>query len=77
MTINLDTEIVSSSFDKKKHTHTYTLERHGKRWTVTIPDTEVAQFGPIMGAQAGVNKNRRRNYLAAKLTDRMCGEPDA
>lgn len=77
MTINPETEVVESSWDKVARVHRYTIERHGKRWTVAIPDAELAQFGPVVGAQAAANKARRRAYLATKLTAAMQGEPDA
>ena len=76
MTISPETEIVGTSYDAVTHTHSYTIEKHGKRWTVAIPDAELAQFGRIIGAQAAVNKARRRAYMAQKLTEAMRGDPD-
>ncbi len=76
MTINPETEVVHTSFDPVTRSHSYTVEKHGKRWTVVIPDAELAQFGRIVGAQAGFNKARRRAYLGQRLTDAMQGEPD-
>jgi hypothetical protein len=77
MTIHPETEIVASSYDAATRVHSYTIERGGKRWTTTIPDDEFERFGPVVGASAATNKARRRNYLAAKLTNAMQGEPDA
>lgn len=77
MTINPETEIVASSHDPVTRTHSYTIERGGKRWTVAIPDDEFARFGVVVGAQARSNQLRRRTYLVTKLTVAMQGEPDA
>lgn len=77
MTVNPETEVVASSWDRAARTHSYTIERHGKRWTVAIPDEELVQFGRTTGAHANMNKTRRRAYLAGKLEQAMQGEPDA
>jgi hypothetical protein len=77
MTINPETEIVATSHDPVTQTHRYTVEKQGKRWTVAIPDLEFQKFGPVFGAQAATNKERRRMYLANRLTAAMQGEPDA
>ncbi len=76
MTFNPETEIVSSSHDPVKRFHTYVAERNGKRWTVSIPDAEFAEFGPVVGASAAVNKQARRTYLARKMTAAMDGPAD-
>lgn len=77
MTINLDTELAETAWDPTTRAHTYTLERQGKRWTVTIPDEELARFGPVVGAHGKTNQARRRLYVATKLAAAMQGEPDA
>lgn len=76
MTLNPETEIVGSGHDPVTKTHSYTVEKRGKRWTVQIPDDEFARFGPVIGAQAAANKARRQAYLAAKIEAAMQGEPD-
>lgn len=76
MTINPETEVVESRFDAATKTHTYVVGRHAKRWTVSIPDEEFAQFGPVMGADGASNKARRRHYLATKLSMAMEGPAD-
>lgn len=75
MTINLETEVVASSFDGD--THVYTIERGGQRWTVRVPDDDFQRFGPMMGAAGANNRMARRRYLATILTNAMQGAPDA
>lgn len=77
MTINPETDVVASSYDSTARIHSYTIARGGKRWTVAIPDQDFRQFGPVMGADADLNKARRRQYLAARLTTAMGGPADA
>jgi hypothetical protein len=76
MTIHPETEIVASSHDAKTKAHTYTIERGGKRWTITIPDADFERFGPVMGASAAVNKMNRRKHLATRLAAAMEGPAD-
>jgi hypothetical protein len=68
MTINLDTEVVSSSYDVTAHMNTYTIKRDGRRWTVNIPDTALAIHG--------ANHAARRTHLGNLLTDAMRGKAD-
>ena len=77
MTIALEIEIVGSAYDAAKRIHSYTIERGGRRWTVHIPDAELARNGPLMGAKAGISQQRRRGYLAARLSQAMQGPNDA
>lgn len=77
MTINPETDIVATSYDPDARTHSYTIARPDGRWTVTIPDADFRQFGPIMGADADLNKARRRQHLASRLEQAMSGPPDA
>jgi hypothetical protein len=59
VTINLETEIVSSGFDSASNAAVYTIQRGSKRWTVSIP---------MVGLDAHKgNKTARRNYLANAL----------
>lgn len=76
MTIHLETEIVATSHDPLARAHTYTLERGGKRWTVTIPDVDFDRFGPVLGASAATNKLNRRKHLAMRLEAAMGGPHD-
>lgn len=64
--INLDTEIVGSSFDKQDRAHSYTIERAGRRWTVRIHDND---FLPKTKAQ-------RRQHLTNALESAMRGPAD-
>lgn len=77
MTIHPETDVVASSYDPIARTHSYTIARSGHRWTVAIPDQDFRQFGPIMGANADLNKARRRQHLATRLEAAMSGAPDA
>lgn len=77
MTINPETDVVATSHDPVTRTHSYTIARGGKRWTTQIPDTDFGQFGPVMGANADLNKMRRRQHLATRLEAAMAGAPDA
>lgn len=77
MTIALETEVIASSYDKRTRVHSYTIERLGRQWTVSIPESEFQKHGVLVGAQAGVNKLRRRVHLASALSDAMQGPPDA
>lgn len=76
MTIHPETEIVATSYDAPTRTHSYTIARDGKRWTVAIPDADFAQFGPVVGASAAVNKMNRRRHLAQRLEAAMQGAAD-
>jgi hypothetical protein len=76
VTIHLETEIVASSYDPTTRAHSYTIERNGKRWTVSVPDADFEQFGPILGATGAVNKQRRRQHLASRLEAAMGGRAD-
>lgn len=67
-TINLDTEVVASSYDATAQTYSYTFERAGRRWTVTVPHAALAQHGP--------NVQARRNHLGNLLTEAMRGPAD-
>lgn len=77
MTINPETDIVATSYNPATHAHAYTIARAGKQWTITISDEEFRQFGPVMGANAALNKGRRRQYLATRLQAAMQGSADA
>lgn len=68
MTILPETEIVASRYDPRTQTCTYTAERGGKRWTVTIPAAEFAKHGK--------NKDGRRKHLATALIAKMQGSAD-
>lgn len=69
MTIALDTEIVASRFDPATRKASYTIERNGKRWTVTIHADEFEKHKN--------NHAARRTHLANTLQNAMNGPPDA
>jgi hypothetical protein len=68
MTINLDTEIVSSSYDIDARMNTYTIRRDGRRWTVQIPDSAFAVHA--------TNRQARAAHLGNLLTAAMRGKAD-
>lgn len=70
MTINPETEIVSTQYDSAANTCSYTIERNGKRWTAVIPLQHLdVHKGPN-------HKALRRAHIAKALETRMMGEPD-
>jgi hypothetical protein len=76
MTINLEQEIVGSSYDPVERVHHYTIERNARRWTVKIPDAHLDQHGQIMGASAAQNQANRRLHVARCLENAMRGPAD-
>lgn len=68
MSIALETEVVASAFDPIGQTHTYTIARNGKQWTVCIP----AQQLDLHGANAAA----RRKHLTLILEGAMRGLAD-
>jgi hypothetical protein len=68
--IALETEVVSTRYDKRTQTGYYTIERDGKRWTIALP---VNDFKKFKGATA---KQLRRNHLANALLRAMSSPPD-
>ncbi len=66
--INLETEIVASRYDAKARTNHFTIERNKRRWTVGVPDADVAKFGG--------NKQARRNHISGVLETAMRGKAD-
>ena len=77
MTINLETEVVRSTYDPTFRTHQYVVERDGKRWTVTVADDDFETYGSPIGASAAIVQNARRRHLAACLERAMDGPADA
>ncbi len=71
MTISLDTEIVASRYDDKARMNYYTIERGGRRWTVSVPRDDFARYG--LHNQA---KPARRNHLGRILEQAMLGPAD-
>lgn len=67
-TISLDTEIVATRFDKVTQTCFYTIERGGKRWTVSLPLAELSKLG--------INKVGKQALVANRLNVAMLGAPD-
>lgn len=72
--INPETEIVATAYDPKTRTHSYTVQRDGKRFTAHIPDADFQAFGPVLGASAATNKINRRKHLAMRLEAAIRGE---
>ena len=70
MAINLETQ-VSSSYDKDRRVHTYSIERDGQKHSVEITDAEFDACAPMGGAQAAGSKQRRRELLARRLKAAM------
>lgn len=68
MTINLETEVVASTFDPKTRQCAYTIKRNGKRWTVKLPIDDFAKQK---------TKQAKRDHLARALQSAMNGNPDA
>lgn len=76
MAINLEDEIIASSYDALARTHSYTVARGARRWTVTVHDDDFQQYGAIAGASAAQNQSNRRSHLARRLDDAMRGPAD-
>jgi hypothetical protein len=68
MTINLDAEVVETRHDPMTRQCFYVVERGGRRWTVSIPEDDLARHGP--------NKQARRNHLGNVLQTAMLGKAD-
>lgn len=68
ITVNVDTDIVGTKFNKTKQTCLYTVERNGKRWTAEIPLDELQRLGG--------NKMARRKIVENYLATKMAGPPD-
>lgn len=72
MTINLETEVVSSSFDPINRVSTYTILRNDKRYTATVKLADLDKLGPLSAA----TKVARRTFIANALNAALQGEPD-
>jgi len=66
--IALETEIVASRYDAKARVNYFTIERGGRRWTVGVPDGDIAKHGG--------NKQARRAHLSNALEAAMRGKAD-
>lgn len=71
MTVALDSEIVGTGYDPKTGDCSYTIERNGKRWTVTVHEDQFHQYGAIQ-----VSIQQRRTHLANALEAAMRGPDD-
>lgn len=76
MTINLDTEIVATRHDPVSRMNFYTIERGGRRWTVSLHDDDLNQHGPMTDNPNDPSKIRRRNHLGNLLQQAMLGKAD-
>lgn len=68
MTVNLETEVVATGYNAAEQTCLYTIERGGKRWTVSVPLKHLEAHGG--------NRAARRNHLANVLENAMQGAHD-
>ncbi len=65
--INLDDQIVGSTFNPQTRICTYTYEHHdGSRYTVEVPLEELTKLGTTP-----MNRVTRRNHLATKIMTHM------
>ena len=74
--INHEEEIVSTSFDPVAGVYTYKMHRDGRHWTVTVLAAAMDAAGPILGAAAHVNRQRRRDVVSAHIERAMRGPAD-
>lgn len=68
MTVNLDTDLVGTKFDKTKQACIYTARQGARQWTVEIPLKELS-------VNAG-NKILRRQTVVRYLQSAMNGPSD-
>lgn len=68
MTVNLENEVVSTSYDSVNQLCIYVIERGRQRWTVSIPEKDLNTHG--------INKAARRIHLGQVLSQAMMGPPD-
>lgn len=69
MTISPENEVIVSGFDPVTKLCTYTIERLGRQWTVTIPLADLEKHK--------ANKGARRLHLAKMLENAMAGPDDS
>ena len=67
-TINLDTEIVATSYDPATRMNYYTIERGGRRWTASVHTDHLAVHK--------ANKEARRRHVGNVLVEAMRGPSD-
>lgn len=72
MTINLETEVVKSSFDPINRISTYTIQRDGKNYTAAVNLADLDKLGPAGPA----TKAARRTFIANALNAALQGQPD-
>lgn len=68
MTIHLETEIVATKYDVINGVSHYTIQRTGRRWTVSVPDSEWRKVPS--------NRQARRDFLGKALENAMRGKED-
>lgn len=69
--INLDDQIVASTYDKAARTCSYTYEHtDGSRYTVTVPLADLEKVGPMPQA-----KMARRQHLAQRVLTHIQSNP--
>lgn len=69
MTIHLESQVVSSSFDSVTRIYSYTITRGARRWTVQITQDEFERQAPT--------KMQRRVLVAQRLEAATGAQPDA
>jgi hypothetical protein len=68
--INLETELVGSSYNPSTRVCTYTIERDGSRWTVGVPLQNLNAY------KTANHKALRRQHVARVLHTAMQGAPN-
>lgn len=69
--INLDAQIVATSYDAKTRTCAYTYEHSdGSRYTVSVPLDELARIGTTPAS-----RDQRRKHLATKIMNHIQTNP--
>jgi hypothetical protein len=69
--INLDDQIVATTYDKQTRICTYTYQHtDGSRYTVTVPLDELTKLGMLP-----MNRETRRKHLATKIMNHIHTNP--
>jgi hypothetical protein len=69
--INLDDQIVASSYDKQTRVCSYTYQHpDGSRYTVAVPLDELTSLG-----MTPMNRETRRKHLATKIVNHVQTNP--
>lgn len=71
MTFHPEAQLISSRHDKVAKTFHYKIRAAGRVWDVAIPERELEACGPVEGADAALNQQKRREHLARRLAEVM------